>query len=109
MTSTRLPRSAPEILARAAELGHVMAVERRGPWPEHGDPHQKIYVTCTCGFVASATRSEKAAQGTVAWHLGKAIGQAYDVTNGQASPAHPAAPAGAMRARSAPDAGGAYA
>ena len=78
-----LPRTASEILARAAELGHVMTVQKRGPWPEHGDPHPKWYVSCACGKTFAATRSEKAASAAVSWHLGKAIGQAHDVTNGQ--------------------------
>lgn len=99
MATNRLPRTAPEILARAAELGHVVAVEVRGPWPEHNDPHPKYFLTCTCGFVGKAQRSLKAAKQSVAWHLGKAIGQAYDETNGLAPPAHPAAAPAAMRAR----------
>lgn len=81
MTTKRLPRTAPEIMARAAELGHVMAVRRRGPWPN--DPHQKIYVSCSCGYDARVRRSEAAAKQVVAWHLGKVIGEAVDQTNGQ--------------------------
>ena len=83
MTTQRLPRTAPEILARAAELGHVMAVERFGHFPDGGGQHERILVSCSCGWKAKPMASQKAAQGTVAWHLGKVIGQAHDVTNGQ--------------------------
>lgn len=81
-----IPMTAQAQLARAAELGHVMAVTRRGPWPELGDPHQKIYVTCSCGYEARVRRSESAAKNVVAWHIGKAIGQADAPTNGTAPP-----------------------
>lgn len=81
-----IPLTAKAQLARAAELGHEVYVTRRGPWPEHGDPHEKIYVSCTCGYRAAATRSERAAKGTVAWHIGKVIGQADAPTNGTAPP-----------------------
>lgn len=81
-----IPLTAKAQLARAAELGHVMAVQKRGPWPEHGDPHPKWYVSCSCGKAFSASRSERAAKSSIAWHIGKVIGQADAPTNGTTPP-----------------------
>lgn len=96
MTTRRFPTTAPEILARAAELGHVVSVRKTGPWPEHGDPHPKWFVSCECGKTFAATRSEKSARASVTWHLGRAIGEGFDQTNGQ-EPARPPVRAAARR------------
>ena len=75
----RLPRTADEILARAAELGHVPSVIRK----DGDNPAGRIVIACTCGYESRNRRSESAAREALAWHLGKAIGQAHDLTNGK--------------------------
>lgn len=69
-----IPMTAREQLAAARELGHELTVRKRGPWPEHGDPHPKFYVACSCGWESGrAWRSQRAASAAMAWHLGKVI------------------------------------
>ena len=80
----RIPMTARQQLEIARAHGHTLQVEKRGPWPEHGDPHPKWYVSCTCGWTGRAVRSEKALNGTMVWHLSKAIADAVssDRVNG---------------------------
>jgi len=68
-------RTLAEVAARAKELGHVAELTQRGPWPEHGDPHPKFYVTCSCGWVMKAKRNQKEALRSVVWHYGRMIGE----------------------------------
>ena len=75
----RIPLTAREQLERAHELGHDFRVETRGPWPEHGDLHPKYYLSCSCGWTPkNATRSRKAANTFMAWHMGKVIADGED-------------------------------
>lgn len=63
--------TAAEQLLQARELGHELSVVQRGPWPEHGDPHPKFYVACTCGWSSKgAARSRKGANFYLVRHLG---------------------------------------
>jgi hypothetical protein len=70
--------TAREQLQLAQEMGHELRVETRGPWPEHGDPNPKYVIACTCGWRSTARRSRSAANGAMAWHLGRAIADAVD-------------------------------
>jgi hypothetical protein len=86
----RIPMTAREQLLLAREHGHELMIETRGPWPEHGDPHPKYYVSCTCGWHArTQSRSRKAANAYMAVHLGKAIADALEAR--QSSPGRPVA------------------
>lgn len=82
----RIPLTVREQLLTARDLGHVLSVETRGPWPEHGDPHPKYFVTCTCGYRGkAAARSRRGASFYVVGHLGRVIGleeQARTVNGG---------------------------
>lgn len=80
---SRVPMTAREQLLRARELGHELSIEQRGPWPEHGDLHPKYWLRCTCGYESTTRRSRQALNGTMAWHLGKAIAGAVDQVNGR--------------------------
>lgn len=71
----RVPMTARQQLERARDLGHVLSVVKRGPWPEHGDPHPKWFISCTCGWVGASVRSESARNAGMIWHLGKAIAE----------------------------------
>lgn len=77
----KIPMTARDQLRLAAEAGHEIYVRETGPWPEHGDPHPKLWIECTCGWKSTARRSRKAANGTMAWHLGKAIQEALERTS----------------------------
>lgn len=68
-----IPMTAKEQLEAARAAGHELSVVQRGPWPEHGDPHPKFYISCTCGWEGRAVRSRKAANASLSWHLAKAI------------------------------------
>lgn len=70
----RIPMNARDQLLLAREHGHELQITQRGPWPEHGDPHPKYRVTCSCGWSQKAqSRSRKAANTWMAWHLGDVI------------------------------------
>lgn len=65
--------SAKEQLLRAHALGHDLTVDVRGPWPEHGDPHAKYRLKCSCGYSSTARRSRAALNQAMVWHLGRVI------------------------------------
>jgi hypothetical protein len=65
--------TAKEQLAEAQRLGHELSFTRR----DFGDKMPpKIRLECTCGYQSTWRRSEKAAIGTLVWHLGKVLGEA---------------------------------
>ena len=68
----RIPRTAVEQLQLARELGHELSIE-------HGQR-----VVCTCGYRSTMRLSRSALNATLAWHLGKAIGEGLDQVNGAA-------------------------
>src|SRR5690242_8252611 len=73
-----MPMNVRDQLLLAAEAGHELRVVKRGPWPEHGDPNPKWYVSCSCGWEARAVRSKVAMNGTLAWHLSAAVADALE-------------------------------
>ncbi len=74
----RIPMTAKEQLQIAARGGHNLRVETRGPWPEHGDPHPKYRLHCTCGFSSRNVRSQKALNTSMIWHLSKVVADGLD-------------------------------
>ena len=64
--------SAKEQLLEAKRLGHELRLVRR---EFEGDIPPKIRLVCTCGYESTWRRSEKAAMGTLVWHLGKVLGE----------------------------------
>jgi hypothetical protein len=74
----RIPMTAREQLELGRAYGHELSVVQRGPWPEHGDPHPKFYVSCSCGWDGRAVRSRKTANGSMIWHLSRAIADGLD-------------------------------
>ena len=79
----RVPTNAREQLLLARELGHVLTVETKTN-PDYPDAPSKTWVTCSCGYRSTARRSRSAVNSTLAWHLGKAIGEGLDQVNGAA-------------------------
>ena len=73
VSMARVPLSAREQLLEARRLGHELSVVRRTF--DSPDVPDKIKISCTCGYESTWRRSEKAAMGTLAWHLGKALGE----------------------------------
>ena len=73
----RLPMTAKEQLLLAREQGHELSiVERtRDDFPE---APPKYWLHCTCGYSSTARRSRSALNGLMAWHLGKAISDAFE-------------------------------
>ncbi len=69
---SRIPMTAKEQLETARELGHELSVLRRD-FPEWNVP-PKFFLTCTCGYKATAKRSQKALAGVLIWHVGKVLG-----------------------------------
>lgn len=64
--------SAKEQLLEAKRLGHELYVQRQDLGP---NLPPKIRINCTCGYSSTWRRSEAAAKGTLAWHLGKVLGE----------------------------------
>lgn len=70
-----LPMSAKEQLRQALELGHEPFLDRR-TFPDYPEAPPKIRLRCSCGYESTWKRSEKAAMGSLVWHLGKVLGEA---------------------------------
>lgn len=85
------PLSAKAQLAEARALGHEPSLQRR-EFPDFPDVPPKIRLVCTCGYQSTWRRSEKAAIGTLVWHIGKVLGEAEHAAaemqrNGRTRPA----------------------
>lgn len=78
-----------ERLARAIELGHQVHLEQRGPWPERGDRHPKFYVSCSCGWTGTVTRSSVAAGGKIGYHVMQVLDAEKTREELSANPARP--------------------
>jgi hypothetical protein len=66
----KIPTTAREQLLLAHELGHDLSIEL------------DTRVVCTCGYRSTTRRSKSALNGTMAWHLSRAIADGLDRVNG---------------------------
>jgi hypothetical protein len=78
----RVPMTAREQLLRAQELGHELSVLTRTN-SDYPDAPPKYWLRCTCGYSSTARRSKSALNGTMAWHLGKALSEPAGHVNGR--------------------------
>ncbi len=61
-----IPMTAKQQLEAARRLGHELTITS-------SDREAKWWIVCSCGYESVARRSVKAVNGTMAWHLGKAL------------------------------------
>ena len=75
-----------ELAEVARALGHVLEVDR---WdsPTESQP-SRFVVKCACGYTSTVRRTERTALETVAWHMGKVVGESGEIfrRNGVVSP-----------------------
>lgn len=77
----KIPSTAREQLLLAREMGHELSIEERSR-DDFPEALPKYWLHCTCGYRSTSRRSRSALNGTMAWHLGKAISAGLDRVNG---------------------------